>query len=67
MRGPFSLPGTPTAPDSGAWASPGTKVTSSRPPDRRSRVASCLARRTTLLPGSSIVVPSFNRGLWAAA
>ena len=54
-------------PTPGAGAMPGTKVVSSRPPDSTSRVASSLASRTGFRPGSSMVVPSLSRGLWAAA
>ena len=42
-------------------------MTSSRPPDSRSRVASCLASRTGLRPGRTMVVPIFRRGAWPAA
>src|SRR6185312_12386628 len=42
-------------------------VTRRRPRDSRSRLASCLARRRTLRPGRSMVVPIFRRGLLAAA
>ena len=47
---------------SGPCASPGTKVTRRLPPESRSTVASCFARRTRLRTGSSIVVPSFAPG-----
>ena len=47
--------------------SPRTKVTRSRPPDSWSRVASCLASRTGLRPGSTMVVPIFRRRAWPAA
>src|SRR6266849_1610542 len=67
MKAPRRLGSTPMASRSGAYVSPGTSVTSSRPLHSTSRLASCLATRTTLRPGNSIVVPSFKRGLLAAA
>src|SRR2546425_5448568 len=67
MKAPRRLGSTPMASRSGAYVSPGTSVTSSRPLDSTSRLASCLASRSTWRPGNSIVVPSFNRGLFAAA
>src|SRR5437762_12269483 len=67
MSAPRCLGSTPMASRSGAYVRPGTSVTSSRPRHSTSRLASCLARRSTFRPGSSIVVPSFTRGLLAAA
>src|SRR5712692_6770288 len=67
MNAPRRFGSMPMASRSGAWVSPGTSVTSSRPLHSTSRLASCLASRTTLRPGNSIVVPSFKRGLLAAA
>src|SRR5215475_4529335 len=67
MNAPRRLGSRPMASRSGGYVSPGTKVTSSRPFDSTSRLASCLASRITLRPGSSIVVPIFSRGLLAAA
>src|SRR5947208_12900618 len=67
MKAPRRLGSTPMASRSGAYVSPGTSVTSSRPSHSTSRLASCLASRSTLRPGKSIVVPSFKRGLLAAA
>src|SRR3989475_8018075 len=67
MKAPRRLGSTPMASRSGAYVSPGTSVTSSRPLHSTSRLASCLASRSTWRPGNSIVVPSFKRGLLAAA
>src|SRR5882762_687644 len=67
MAAPRRLGSTPMTSRSGGYVSPGTSVTSSRPRHSTSRLASCLARRGTLRPGNSIVVPSFTRGLLAAA
>src|SRR5205823_9229010 len=67
MSAPRCLGSTPMASRSGAYVRPGTSVTSSRPRHITSRLASCLARRSTWRPGSSIVVPSFTRGFRAAA
>src|SRR5882672_1686456 len=66
MNAPRRLGSTPMASRSGAYVSPGTSVTSSRPLHSTSRLASCLASRSTWRPGNSIVVPSFSRGLLAA-
>src|SRR3989475_4898521 len=67
MKAPRRLGSTPMASRSGAYMSPGTSVTSNRPLHSTCRLASCLARRSTWRPGNSIVVPSFKRGLLAAA
>src|SRR5712691_435938 len=67
MTAPRRLGSTPMASRSGAYVSPGTSVTSNRPLHSTSRLASCLASRSTLRPGNSIVLPTFNRGLLAAA
>src|SRR6266705_2110359 len=67
MNAPRRLGSTPMASRSGAYVSPGTSVTSSRPSHSTSRLASCLASRSTLRPGNSMVVPSFTLGLLAAA
>ena len=61
------LEATPMACFSGPTVSPGTNVTSRRPPDSTSRVASSLASRTGLRPGSSMVVPSLIFWLRPAA
>ena len=67
MAAPRARGGGPTARRSGPRASPGTKVTRNRPPDRVSSAATCLASRSGLRPGRSMVVPSFSLGLWAPA
>src|SRR5207245_11384683 len=51
MNAPRCLGGTPIASRSGSYVSPGTSVTSSRPRQSTSRLASCFASRTTLRPG----------------
>src|SRR5207244_4507036 len=60
MTAPRRLGSTPMASRSGAYVRPGTIVTSSRPLQSTSRLASCLARRSTVRAVNSIVVPRFR-------
>ena len=67
MRARRSTPATPRAARSVDEPMPGMKASSSRPPVNRSRWASSLPSSRGLRPGTTTLVPSFNRVVRAEA